>query len=99
MPEDDDKWATFETYKGPPEPKYPVWFERLSKFFIYTVGLMIVFGFCGALLFLLPYRLGRMGSKFALMEEPWMAWSRFIVGGIIGVFFAVRCSLVETTCI
>lgn len=90
MPEDDDKWAKFETYKGPPEPKFPKSFDYFAKFFIYLVGLAIVFGFSGAFLLIIAYRLGPLGRKFALIEEPWMAWTRFIVGGIIGVYLVIR---------
>lgn len=90
MTDDQDKWVSFETYKGPPEPELPRWLGWLCKVFFATFGLGLVFGACGGLLWILPYRYGGAGRQFALGEEPWMGWSRFFVGGVIGVVIVVR---------
>jgi hypothetical protein len=94
MNQDDDKWDSFETYKGPPEPEWPSWLDWACKVFFAMVGLGLVFLICGGLLWILPYRFGGsfggIGRRFAMIEEPWMAWARFILGGVIGVAFVIR---------
>jgi H+/Cl- antiporter ClcA len=88
MKRDDEKWRHFETYKGPPEPEWPGWLHWACKGFLTAVALGLVFAACGALLWILPYRIGR--SWFALNEEAWMSWARFIGGGIIGIALVIR---------
>jgi hypothetical protein len=94
MTNDQDKWASFETNKEPTEPELPGWLDWLCRVFFATAGLGLVFGTCGGLLWILPYRyggaFGSIGRQFALGEETWMAWSRFFVGGVIGVVIVVR---------
>jgi hypothetical protein len=92
---DDDKWESFETYKGPPEREWPVWLDRICKVFFSFVALGLVFSICGGLLWIAPYGErglgGFVGRWLAANEEPWMAWSRFIIGGVIGNAIVIRC--------
>lgn len=89
MPGDKDKWNSFETYKGPPERELPGWVDRLCKVFFGIVGLGLAFGVGGALLWLLAYRFGTASTQFALAEESWISWARFVIGGIAGVVVAI----------
>jgi hypothetical protein len=62
--------------------------------FFSIFGLGLVFSICGGILWIIPYRygggFGATGRQLALHEEPWMAWARFIGGGIIGIAFVFR---------
>ena len=90
----DDKWESFETYKGPPKSELPAWLDWLSKVFFSILGLCIVFCLCGGLLWILPYRyggaFGPVTREIAMEEEPWMPWARFIGGGVIGIAIVIR---------
>lgn len=92
--EDNTKWDSFETYKGEPLKELPIWLDRFAKATLVSTGLMIVFAVCGGFLWIVVYRYGGgfgAGSRsFALIEQPWMAWARFIGGGLIGVLFTLR---------
>ena len=87
--DDNKKWDSFEPYKGPPDKKIPSWMDCLCKSFFSLLGLCITFSISGSLLWILPYRL-RALSSLVIREEPWKAWARFILGGIIGVALIIR---------
>lgn len=96
-PNNDEKqpnWESLEVYEGAPLKELRPWQAKALSVFFGLVGLAIVFSCCGAALWFVLYRYGGLLSssrlEFALNEEPWMAWTRFIVGGSVGVLFTLR---------
>jgi hypothetical protein len=94
MPKDEERWKEFRIFRdiqGPPRPELPVWLDRLCKIFFGILAFGMVFLICGGLLWVLPY-LGTkwISRRFLWWEESWVAWGRFILGGIIGVGYAFR---------
>jgi len=84
----DPQWDSFETYKGPPLKELPDWVSSLLRTLFTALGLAFVFVISGGFLWLVVYRYA--GNSFALNEQSWMSWSRFLAGGMIGVFFAIK---------
>ncbi len=90
MSDDPDKWENFETYKGEPLVELPPWLQRIATGFLATVVLSLIFAASGAAAFYLPYMSRAVGRALLHADTAWFAWGRFLIGGLLGVGFAIH---------
>ena len=85
----DPRWESFEPYKGEGFKELHPWLNALVIGVVSLLLLSIVFVVCGLLAFALPYGGRRRGNRLAEWEPQWFPMFRFIVGGALGVVFAI----------
>lgn len=86
--ESDERWDSFEIYKGQPLKKLPSWLDRVLIVFFGLLALSIVFLVTGFLFTLAIYRI--LPAHSAVTEDSWMPWARFLFGGFAGVILTLK---------